>query len=352
MPLIEQLLTELPFEWNNAARLTEIGIELEQRSRLDIAGSVLTRALELDSSIDQAWIHLSFARFRALTSKETEGEMALTDGIEATNSNRIRTTYIAFMEDEKRAQEMIDSALVSEDPILHIELAGALLWRGDSMRALALLRSHQQHVLSLDKYALSAYCGFMNWIFAQNAYPDGSEPIQPENELLPFLDELKKAFPDSYRGYSVLIQHYQAKKEWEQVIRVCEETLSVLPDEETVMLAIGMAYENLKQDNMAAFWYIRATGAKPSFVRARIRLGLLYERHEDYAMSDLVFGEILTALPEYNYGAMHVAAYWHRRGEQQQALELFNDRYNKLKPYEKNSIDNDQFFAELLQQQS
>ncbi len=349
MVTIESLLAELPHVWEDSNRLTEIGIELEQRSRLDTASNVLQRALELNSQDEQAWIHYSFACFRSLLSKESNGEQALTNGIEATNSNRLRTTYIAFMEDEKRAQEMIDQALLSEDPVVHIELAGALLWRGDSMRALELLRAHRENLLQLDKYALSGYCGFITWIFAQNRYPDGVVAIDAENEILPYLSELKKAFPNSYRRFSVLIQYYQSQKDWEGVIKTCTEALEMLPDEETVMLAMGMAYENMKQDNMAAFWYIRATGAKPSFIRARIRLGLLYERHEDYTMAELVFSEIISALPHYNYGALHVAAFLYRRGKTDEAIRLFKEKYDSLKPYEKNSVDNDNMFQALLQ---
>ena len=116
------------------------------------------------------------------------------------------------------------------------------------------------------------------------------------------------------------------------------------------MLALAGAFEKLGADEHAIMWYNRAIGAKPSFARARVQLGRLYERTGRHDMAESVFRELPAANPAYHMGKISLACYLHRAGNSAEAREVFAGAYDRLKPYEKGALMSNPDASALLQQ--
>lgn len=335
MNTIAELIDRAYVNWNTADRLGAIGIELESRSRLPMARKILARAVELDATGHPEWYAvLAFAHFRDTGNLAEEGERALVDGIETTDSGYLKAWHAAFVEEDDIAQQIIDHVRLDEEISAQFSLGHALLWRGRNDEALIVLRKTIAR-LGNDKtpLGLGEYCGAMNWMYAQGM------DILLDREVQPHLDRLIAAFPDVYQYHALQMQRYQVEKNWEMVCSTARELLRRFPDEETTMLALATACEKLGKDQDATMWYNRAIGAKPSYVRARIQLGRLYERLGLQVLAEEQFRDILVANPSYHAGKIALAAYLQRAGQEDEALVVFTAAYERLKPYEKGSLE-------------
>lgn len=345
MNTIAELIDRAYVNWNTADRLGVIGSELESRSRLPMARKVLARAVELDATGHPEWYGiLAFAHFRDTGNLAEEGERILVDGIEATDSGYLKAWHAAFVEEDDIAQQIIDHVRLDEEISAQFSLGHALLWRGRNDEALPILRKTVAR-LGSDKtpLGLSEYCGAMNWMYAQGM------DILLDSEVQPYLHRLIAAFPDVYQYHSLQIQRYQVEKDWEKVQSAAREVLLRFPDEETTMLALATACEKLGNDQDAIVWYNRAIGAKPSYVRARIQLGRLYERLGLQTLAEEQFRDIPTANPTYQIGKIAFAAYLQRTGKEDEALTVFTAAYERLKPYEKGSVEHNPDTAMLVE---
>lgn len=335
MNTIPELIDRAYVNWNTADRLGIIGTELESRSRLPMARKILARALELDPTSHPEWYAtLAFAHFRDTNNLAEDGERALVDGIETTDSGYLKAWHAAFVEEDDIAQQIIDHVRLDEEISAQFALGHALLWRGRNDEALHVLRKTIAR-LQADKapLGLSEYCGAMNWMHAQGM------DIVLDTEVQPYIDRLLEAFPAVYQYHALHMQRYQVEKDWEKVCSIARDILQQFPDEETTMLALATAYEKLGNDQHAIVWYNRAIGAKPSYVRARIQLGRLYERVGQQALAEEQFRDIPVANPSYHVGKIALAAYLQRAGQETEALAVFTAAYDRLRPYEKGSLE-------------
>jgi len=336
MNTIHELVCEAYENWNDPAIIGRIGLEMESRTRLDLARKFLSRAISLDPMGNPQWYTaLAFANFRDVRRLEEAGESALTDGIEATNSEYLKACYISFMEDPRMTEELIRQSTMSPDPNVRFALGSSLLWIGRSDEALNILR---QTIRTIDEedfpFAIDQYTGSMIWLRAQG------KDIDLENEVFFYLRRLLQLFPDTYNYRAQFIQAHQAEKDWQGVKKAALETLERFPDEETTMFALAGACEKLGDEERAIHWYNRAIGAKPPYARARMSLAAIYERRNDTARAEEIMREIPVAFPEYQMGKIYLAYFLDRIGKTQDAEKIFLQTYERLKPYEKAGVEN------------
>ena len=334
----------------SAERLGAIGMELESRSRFAHARPILERALFIDPLSHPEWYwSLAFAHFRDITGNyAADGERIIIDGIEETDSDYLKASYLSIFEgSDDDVADMVEHLAENGDVSTRFALGYSLLWRGAQERALRLLR---ETAAQLDDdgvtLGLEAYCGAMNWMRGQGV------DIDLKLEVLPFLERLIRFYPNTYNYRALAIQLFQTLRDYDAVIQTATETLRVFPDEETTMLALGVAFEKLEDDDRAALWYNRAIGAKPSFARARVLLGKLYERLGRLALAEDTFREIHTAFPEYYAGKLEIAYFLRRAGKRSEASSLFRYAFDHLKTFEKAAVESHPegklFLAEML----
>jgi tetratricopeptide (TPR) repeat protein len=329
-------LIELAYtNWDNADLLGRIGTELESRTRLDAARRILERALFLSPLQHPEWyLSLAFAHFRDTSGNySADGERILVDGIEETDSDYLKASYLSMFESED-VGELIEELRASEDVSVRFALGHSLLWRGDRESAYTLLCRTVAELGEGDApLGLESYCGAMNWMRGQ-----GME-IDLHEEVLPYLDRLIRFAPDTYNFRALQIQSFQTLRDYERVCTVARATLEQFPDEETTMLALASAHEKCGREQEAIAWYNRAIGAKPSFTRARVMLGKLYEKRGESSLAEQTFREISTANPEYNLGKLEIAYFLKRAGKNNEAQSLFRYAYDRLKTFEKAAVE-------------
>lgn len=329
-------LIELAYtNWDNADLLGRIGTELESRTRLDVARRVLERALSLSPLQHPEWyLSLAFAHFRDTSGNySADGERVLVDGIEETNSDYLKASYLSLFEGNE-IDDVIEYLRASDDVSVLFALGHSLLWRGEAETALTLLRETVERLDDGDApLGLDAYSGAMNWMRGQGM------AIDLQSEVLPYLERLIRFSPDTYNYRALHIQLFQTLRDYERVRTIAAEALKHFPDEETTMLALASANEKLSNDSEAIAWYNRAIGAKPSFVRARVMLGKLYEKRGETALAEMMFREISHANPDYNLGKLELAYFLRRTGKHNEAVSLFRYAYDRLKTFEKASVE-------------
>lgn len=341
---IEYLIDDGYTHWNNAERVAEIGIELESRTRLDLSRKFLRRALYLNPTSRPDWyMFLSFACFRDARRMDEDGELALTDGIEKTNSAVIKANYIAFMEDEQAAEEMISEARLSNDPSVQYTLASSLNWRGRTDESLEMFRTAAANTGDNEfPICIEDYPFTLGWAKAKGY------DIDLETESLPVLDRLIAHNPFAYRYRAVKLQNFQALKDWQRVQECCHEILDIMPDEETTMLALGIALEQQEQTDEALMWYSRAIGAKPSFARARLNISKIYEKRGRLDAAEDYLRQIPAANPDYTFGGILLSFFLQRHKRHDEALRSFEDVYPRLKNHEKSWVEQFAEGKELL----
>lgn len=325
--------------WNDAYTLTKLGAELEERSRFSEARLFLNRAFELDNSLEDIYLSLAFTHFRDISSSAEVGEEILVDGIENTSSEILKAWHIAFVEEEDIARQMVNVLSHSDSVYVQLTIANSLLWRGDVQAAYEKIMSIR--TIEDNEKSLAMYCNLMIWL--SGTYKD----IQLEKDVAPFIERLvsynKKCF--SYQNMRIML--FQSLKKWETVQINCIEALRQIPDNETLMLALAMAFENLSDYDNAVMWYCRAIGAKDSFVRARLRLAYLLEKQGKIHIAIQVIQEICVCNPHYAMGQIQAAFFLFKHHDKKEAATLFSRAYSQLKPYEKQIVDNNPMTQEL-----
>jgi tetratricopeptide (TPR) repeat protein len=334
MNTIPDLIHDGFSHWNEPERLARIGSELESRTRLPQARIFLERAISLAPEHPEPYSSLAFAYFRDAVNYSEEGENAMVDGIEATNSDVLKAWYAALQEDESIATLLIEEVRQSEDITVQFTLAGSLLWRGRTEESYALF---QKTIARMPDGAtpkgLDSYCSSMCWMSSQK--PE----INLERDILPHVKNLIRTSPETYSFRALELQVFQVLKNWQRVKEIAHGILHDFRDEETTMLALAIAYEKLEQLDHAILWLNRAIGAKPSFVRARINLARIYESQEKLDLAEEIMREIPLAFPEYNFGKINLAMFLYRIGKHDEAIALFRATYSKLKPWEKTNAE-------------
>jgi tetratricopeptide (TPR) repeat protein len=333
---ISELIQKAYQHWDNAEIVGTIGIEMESRSRLPLARTFLGRALSLDPLTRPEWYaNYAFAHFRDIGNLSADGERILVDGIEETDSDFLKATYLMVQEAEEVAQKIIEDIQDSTDVSVQFAFGYALMWRGEQERAWNVL---SKAITQVDDGAtplgLDLYCSAMNWMRGQGGR------INMHTECLPYLARLIVHAPNVYNYRGLKVQMFQVLQDYVSVRDTAIDTLAIFPDEETTMCALATAYKKLGDDDHAIQWYNRAIGAKPSYVRARILLGKLYEEHKQMEHAESVFREIASAFPEYQMGKIEIAYFLQRAGKHDEAASLFRFGYDRIKPFERATVEN------------
>lgn len=317
--------------WNDAHTLSRIGAELEERSRFNEARLFLNRAFELDNSLEDVYLSLAFTHFRDITSSAEVGEEILVDGIENTSSDILKAWHIAFVEEEDIARRMVNVLLHSDSVYVQLTVANSLLWRGDIQAAYEKVMGIRN--IENNEKSLAMYCNLMIWL--SGTYKD----IQLERDIAPFVEKLISYNKNCFSYQNMRIMLFQSLRQWDKVKQYCFEALTHIPDNETIMLALAIAYDNLQEYDKAAMWYCRAIGAKYSFVRARLRLAHLLEKQGKIDEAIEIIREIPLCNPHYYMGHIQAAFFLYKHEDKKSASQLFSRAYPQLKPYEKQSVD-------------
>lgn len=330
--------------WNTVETLIDVGAELEERSRFTESRTFLNRAIELQpDSTPQAYLSLAFTHFRDVTSSAETGEEMLVNGIENTNSDLLKAWHIAFVEENDIAERMV--AALSESTSLEVQftIANSILWRGDFKGAYEHCTKYSSELFSKPIEAQTAiiYVGLMTWL--SNKFPE----IDLENTILPLSIEIVRSKPESFSYQNARLMIAQTLKQWEKVKDYALEALYAIPDNETLMLALAIAYERLNEGDLAIMWYNRAIGAKHSYARARVRLAKLLQTLSKGVLAENIIREIPTANPHYKMGHIETAFMLFDLDKKDDAAKIFNSAYAGLKPYEKTAVDNNPLSIEL-----
>ncbi|MBK9249974.1 MAG: hypothetical protein IPM69_18180 [Ignavibacteria bacterium] len=334
MNTINDLINDGYAHWNEPERLARIGAELESRTRLTQARVFLERSIELDPLNPEPYSNLSFAYFRMPGNFAKQGEKAIVDGIEATDSDFLKAWYVAFQEDDSVATLLIEDVKNSTDLLVQFTLAGSLQWRGEMDASYDLFKKTFALVPEgTTPKGLEMYCSALCWMAGQ--YPE----INLEADILPIVKNLIRSAPDTYSHRAIELQIFQVLKNWEMVKDTALRILRDFPDEETTMLALAIAYDKLQDFDRAILWLNRAIGTKPSFARARVLLAKIYETQEKVVLAEEVMREIPVANPDYTFGNIQLAVFLYKIGKLDEATALFRPAFQKLKPWEKTSVE-------------
>jgi tetratricopeptide (TPR) repeat protein len=320
--------------WNEPGRLVEIAEELEVRSRLEQARLFLERALTLaPEEYPNAYYTLAFTYFRDSGNRAEDGENALMDGIEATDSDIVKAWYAAMLEDDALAEVLLAEVIENTDISVRFAFGGALHWRGRAEEALGVFRETAARVPAGETPdGLETMCSSLIWM--KSAGMD----IDLDAEVRPRLADLVRNYPDRYNVLAMTVQYFQALRDWNGVENAALRLLSVIPDEETTMLALAISYRNTEQSDKAIMWLNRAVGAKPSFSRARVILAAMYEKTGKPELAEAVAREIPVTNPGYAIGKLQAADVLRRVGKQDDAIAMFREGYAALKPFEKGEV--------------
>lgn len=334
MATINDLINAGFQHWNEPARLVEIAEELESRSRLSQSRLFLDRALALDANVSPyAYYTLAFTYFRDAGNRAEDGENALMDGIEATDSDIVKAWYAAMLEDESLAETLLNDVRINDDISVRLALGGALHWRGRIEESLDVFRGATAQVEpGKTPDGLKTYCSSLIWMYAQGF------DIDLDTEVKPRIMDLLREYPERYSVISLTVQYYQVLQDWEQTAAMARRLLEIIPDEETTMLALAIALRNLNEEDRAIMWLNRAIGAKPSFARARAVLAGIYEKQGKFDLAEEIAREIPIMNPGYIMGKAFAADILRRIGKTDEAVAMFHEGYAAMKPYEKGEI--------------
>lgn len=330
--------------WNSVETLIEVGAELEERSRFSDSRIFLNRAIELKpDNTPQAYLSLAFTHFRDITSSAETGEEMLVNGIENTNSDLLKAWHIAFVEEKDIAEQMIDVLSKSTSLEVQFTIANSMLWRGDFKASFDHCMKYSPELFTKPIEAPIAviFVGLMTWL--SNKFPE----IDLENNILPIANEIVRSKPDSFSYQNARLMIFQSLKQWEKVRDCALEALRSMPDNETLMLALAIAYEKLGENDLAIMWYQRAIGAKYSYARARVRLAKLLQSLSNNILAENIVREIPIANPHYKMGHIETAFMLYDLGKKDDATAIFNAAYTGLKPYEKTAVDNNPLTIQL-----
>ena len=347
---IQELLNKADTHWDNADTLFHIGTELESRTRLPEARRILERALGLaPKDMPEAYATLAFTHFRDNASTAEKGEMTLIQGLEATDSDILKAWYVAFIDDPPARDYFIEYLGNHADPRLRIILGHALLWQGmheESYQVLTDARaSFGPGIPELLPKELSVYCSSLVWL--KGAIPS----INLRESVIPILHALQERYTDIYVNHATEITAWQVEKDWNTVLDACHKTLLRFPDEETTMLAMGLAFDKLSKPHHALHYLGRAIGIKPSFARARMVSARILESLGEIDLARELMYQIPSANPRYAVGILQTAIWAFEHGDKSFALELYRRSYAELKPFEKSQFESHPIVKQIADEQ-
>lgn len=343
MRTVESLLIESRDHWDNAKALFPVGRELHDRNRLPAARAVLERVIELDPTGEpDAYAYLSYAWFR--DTNPEEGEKALRRGIEATDSDDLRSALASFSSDVEEAAKLREAIAGSEAPTVRAAILARECYGGDDPAAAVekLEAFAAEHGSNMDVQEN------LMWVLltvkGRKLVPD----LDLRETGVPLADRRIEANPNEIRGHWMKLQMLIVQEDWEAVLTASGAALESFPDDETMMCHRGRACENLGDDDRAMFWFGRAIGAKPSYTGARVHLAKIHEKNDRLELAEEIFQEIPVANPDHTPGPVSLALFYVRRERWEEAEGVFNEAWPKLPSWFKHSLNDNEDAQQLL----
>ncbi len=328
--------------WDNPAVLTEVASFFDNGCRLDWSRRFAERAVELEPRTIEAYLTYAFASLRDNAMPAETGPYFLTKGYELTSSVVLRAWRAAVSDDETEFEAAIQAA--SADPSFEAQaaVANAYSWKGKLNEAYAILQDFPQKYEHGDQAEWGAYCGLLLYLAS------AGKDIDTEQLVLPHIIRMIAARPDdiSYRG--LLIRFHAGRKDYSAAIEAARETLAHFPDDESTMYSLAGMYDKSGDIDRAMLWCARAVGAKYSYITARCKLASYYEQRGLNAVADELMREIPFANPDYHFGTMRLALYMQRTQRHEEALKWFKEAEPHLRPWERQSLQQDEHFNALV----
>ncbi len=331
--------------WDDATVLTEVGAELEERSRFIQARPFLERAIELDpAGQPNAYIHLTYSWFRdsGANDEGRRGGDVLRKGLEATDSDLIRAILGGVLgpDDAAEAVDLLTEAAERHRDVHPLSIAAIWMWRGGADHALEILGDPEEAIAtalaSEDADLMSDVAGVCYRLRLMEKLT-----VDPA-DLEPLLEEMMRLAPDRFSSYSMAMMIYRGTEQWENLGRVCMRALQHMPDEETVMQNLAVANRELGDLEHAEKWFQRAIGAKPSFAGARLGLAKLYESLDRIDEAVETAREVPAANPGYALGTLQAAVIIDRHGFTEDAIALVQSTKDRLAPWMHHMIERDE----------
>jgi len=348
MTTIPDLVRTAYENWNNAAVLADVGRELEERTRFEVARVFLKRAIELAPADHPfAYINLAFTHFRDNVSHEDVGLNILAGGIEATNSDLVRTIYASYLPEERdeEARELLNTAAQNLRGVHIATVASIAVWRIGPERALEMLGDIHVHLKQLlagaDVDSLSDLVTLCVRLHMQKLFDIETIDLAHACSVIASLQ------PERIRSHNGPTSVYHTLKRWPELEQAALNALRHLPDDESMLMFVAIAAEGAGDILKAEQWYQRAIGAKLSFAGARIRLARMWDANGQAERAIDMVREMIAANPDYAFGYVQASTMLNKHGHTDEALRLMKHAKPNLSPWMIESIGRNESVKQL-----
>lgn len=340
---ILELVTRGYEHYDDAQVLQQVGYELESRSRLAIAEKMLRRAIDLDpTGVREAYISLAFALLRSNADRDAEAVQVLRRGVEATASPLIRVWQAGLEEDPARAAAAFSELESIDDNAIRLSIASAMMWQNMREDALRLLRQAIPVINDVnDTLTIDAF------LSVASALQRAAQFDLTTVAFAPLVERLIELAPSSYGTYACGVGVYRSVKDYPSAIDVARRGLLDMPDDENLMMFIGDCYLQLDDLRYAEHWLLRAIGAKPSFIGARIILARAYNKAERIEDALGLIREFPIVNPDYAWGLVMGGALLWSRDLRSEAVDMARGAVGRLPAWAMQSIASNETYTAL-----
>lgn len=328
-------------QWNNADVLADLGRELEERTRFEVARIFLERSIALDPKKNPtAYISLAYSYFRDNVSHESVGFGILEGGIETTDSDLVRAVYASYLP-EDRMEEAVELIRTAQKNLrgVHIvtvaSIAAYTLSPKDALEMLGDIKEVESSVMKGNDVDVLSDFATLCVRLSQNDLLDLDSV-----DVAAMLNKTVTMRPDRLRSYAAPTFVYTVQQRWPELEIAALRALKSMPDDESMLLNVGIAAENMGDILKAEQWYNRAIGAKLSFAGARIRLARMWEKDGQIERALKMVREMIGSNPGYAFGYVQAATMLNKHGHHDEALEYMTKAKPQLSPWMINSINN------------
>jgi tetratricopeptide (TPR) repeat protein len=328
-------------QWNNSEALADLGRELEERTRFEVARIFLERSIALDpKKKPTAYISLAYTHFRDNVSHESIGLGILEGGIAATDSDLLRSIFASYLP-EDRAEEAVELIRTAQKNLrgVHIvtvaSIASYILSPKDALEMLGDIKAMESSVMKGDDVDVLSDFATLCVRLSQNDLVDLNTVDLPA-----MLNKTVTMRPDRLRSHAAPTFVYTVQQRWPELESAALRALESMPDDESMLLNVGMAAENMGDILKAEQWYNRAIGAKLSFAGARIRLARMWDKDGQIERALNMVREMIGANPGYAFGYVQAATMLNKHGQHDEALTYMTKAKPQLSPWMINSINN------------
>lgn len=340
---IEELIIHAYEHFDDAQILQQVGYELESRSRLDVAESFLRRAITLDpGAVREAYVSLAFALVRSSSNRQADALDVLRQGVSMTGSPLIRAWAAGLESDPTTAASTFASLASEHDPFIVLSVASAMLWQDMQDDAQRLFEGVVPIAHTLDDGpTLDAFLSVGATLQRASRFDITSIGYRS------LVERMIELAPSSYGTYACAVGVYRSIRDYTAAIEVARRGLLEMPDEESLMMYIGDCYLQLDDLHRAEHWLLRAIGAKPSFIGARIVLARAYNKADRIDDALGLVREFPIANPGYAWGLIMGAALLWSRDHRDEAIEMARGAVGHLPSWAMQAIESNETYTAL-----